>query len=185
MNAHPHASNLPPPAEAESRPLETLPDGSRVMVRPIDRNDRELERRFIKELSVESRHFRFQESMSEPSEDLLSLLTATDQSRAALGAVDPHTGRLVGVARFSENPDGTAEFAVAVSDDWQRRGVGSLLLRKLVVIARKRGILRMYSSDSCENHSMRALAQRLGFAHHSDPDDPTVVIYTTDLSPLV
>ena len=60
----------------------------------------------------------------------LSYLTEVDHhDHEALVAVDPETNEGVGVARFvrsAEDP-AVAELAVAVADDWQGQGVGSLL----------------------------------------------------------
>jgi RimJ/RimL family protein N-acetyltransferase len=162
--------------------IEVLSDGSRVIVRPIDSDDVELERRFITELSPESRRFRFLATINQPSEGLLRLLTNIDPSRdAALGALDASAERLVGVARFSSGPGGTAEVAVTVSDDWQHRGLGSVLARRLIDLARRRGIRQFYSIDSDGNRAMHRLAKKLGFDHRTDPDDATQVIYTLDL----
>ena len=162
--------------------MACLPDGTRIQVRPIGSDDVELERRFITDLSPESRRFRFLDTMTEPSEGLLRQLTTIDTARdAALGALDPKTGRLIGVARFSGESDGRAEVAVAISDDWQHRGLGSLLAGRLIDLARARGVRELYSMDSDENHVMRHFAQKLGFAEHMDPGDATQVIYSLRL----
>jgi N-acetylglutamate synthase-like GNAT family acetyltransferase len=163
--------------------LEGLPGGAELSVRPIRAQDVELERQFITGLSPESRRSRFLDTMTAPSESLLRRLTTIDPSRdAALAAVDPHTGRFVGVARFSVEQEGIAEMAVAVSDTWQHRGVGTLLARSLIAIARSRGLRQLYSVDLSDNHGMERLGHKLGFHHHVDPDDATQLIYTLDLA---
>ena len=164
---------------------EVLRDGTRVKIRPIHKQDVELERRFIEDLSPRSRHFRFLEAMRSPGEELLKQLTAIDPATAvayvALVAVGAEK-REVGVARFSAEPGGkNCEFAVTVSDDWQNRGLGTLLMRHLVDAARTRGVESMHSSDAADNDLMRKFAQHLGLQHQRDPNDATQVRYSLDV----
>lgn len=162
--------------------FECLPTGEKFIVRPVRAQDVELERQFITGLSPESRRFRFLDTMTEPSEGMLRRLTTVDASReAALAAIDPVTGRFVGVARFSVDRDGAAEIAVAVSDNWQHLGVGTLLAHRLIDIARSRRIKRLYSVDPGDNHAMRQFANGLGFRHCINPDDATQSIYSLNL----
>lgn len=163
---------------------EVLRDGSRVIVRPIRKQDIELERQFIERLSPESRHFRFLCSMKTPSEALLKTLTDIDTRReAAFIALINEAGgqREVGVARFSVTSDGKAEVAATVSDDWRHKGLGSALMRRLIDVARQHGIDELYSIDASDNEPMRELANYLGFECKTDPQDPTQVIYTLKL----
>jgi N-acetylglutamate synthase-like GNAT family acetyltransferase len=164
---------------------ETLRDGSRVTIRPISSKDVELERHFIEDLSPQSRRFRFLCSMNTPSDALLRQLTQIDgEHDAALIALDeqPAGSKEVGVARFSATADGRAEIAVAVSDEWQHRGLGTILLSRLINVARSRGIKTLYSVDSAANEPMRELAAYLGFARTTDPEDATQVIHTLKLN---
>lgn len=166
--------------------MDTLRDGSLVTIRPICKEDIELERRFISELSPEARRYRFLYTIATPSEALLQRLTDIDVRReAALIAVTEENGaaREVGVARFSRMPDGRAEVAVTVSDDWRNRGLATLLMQRLTEIARDRGIRALYSIDAGGNESMRRFATALGFERKPDPQDATQVIYTLRLEP--
>ena len=87
-----------------------------------------------------------------------------------------------GVARFSARADGhDCEFAVTVSDEWQHKGLGTLLMRRLIDVARARGIEAMHSSDAADNSLMRKFAEHLHFQHKRDPDDATLVRYSVDL----
>lgn len=167
--------------------METLLDGSRVTVRPITKNDMELERRFIEELSPEARRFRFLCGVGTPSNELLQKLTLLDAEReAAFIAVVDEGGkaREIGVARFCVLPDGTAEVAVTVSDDWRHRGLATLLMNRLIAVARTRGIRSLFSVDAGTNIPMRDFAAHMGFDRRTDPQDATQVIYTLQLQPL-
>jgi GNAT superfamily N-acetyltransferase len=164
--------------------MDTLRDGSQVTIRPVCRDDRELERQFIERLSPEARRYRFLYTIATPSEALLKRLTDIDaQNEAALMAVidEGLHQREVGVARFCRAPDGSAEVAVTVDDAWQRRGLATLLLQRLIVIARARRITALFSVDAAGNERMRELAASLGFKRKTDPEDATQVIYTLPL----
>jgi len=169
---------------AEQASIYALRNGNRVTVRPISKGDRELERQFIEGLSPTSRRFRFLGTLKSPSEALLTRLTDIDSSvDTALIALtcDGVVQREVGVARFCRQPDGAAELAVTVADDWQGKGLGTLLMQRLIEIARARGITSLYSVDSAENGAMQELADYLGFQRKPDPQDPTQVIHTLKL----
>jgi GNAT superfamily N-acetyltransferase len=165
---------------------ETLNDGTRVIIRPIHEHDGELERRFIEALSPTSRRFRFLDTMLSPSEALIKQMTKVDQKRdAAYIAVIDVDGseREIGVARFYAAPDGhDCEFAVTVADVWQMKGLGTLLVARLIEVARSRGITQMHSSDASDNTSMRKFAEHLNFQHVRDPEDATRVLYSVDLA---
>jgi GNAT superfamily N-acetyltransferase len=85
--------------------------------------------------------------MKSPSEALLKQLTAIDSSVAAAFIALIGTGpeeREIGVGKFNARADGRdCEFAVVVSDEWQHRGLGTLLMRHLIDVARSRGIKSM------------------------------------------
>ncbi len=164
---------------------ETLRDGSCITLRPISKADIGLERQFIEGLSAQARRFRFLCSIRTPSDALLKQLTDIDNTRdAALIALADEAGlqKEVGVARFSAAPDGRAEVAVAVSDDWRNKGLGTMLMKRLIQIARDRGIKALYSIDAPENEAMRELAAYLGFERRTDPDNATQVIHTLVLN---
>ncbi|HEY0232251.1 MAG TPA: GNAT family N-acetyltransferase [Dokdonella sp.] len=161
---------------------EALRDGTRVLVRPIRREDAALEREFIEHLSATSRRLRFLGSIGEPSDELIRSLTDIDYRRdVAFVAVIERDGVPceIGVSRFSLAADGqSCECAVTVADEWQNQGLGSLLMRHLIGIARQRGVRTMVSFDAADNAAMRDLAQYLGFRRERDPDDATQVIHT-------
>lgn len=165
---------------------EVLRDGSRVTIRPLLKQDIELERKFIEALSPQSRRYRFLCSIATPTEALLRQLTELDPQRdaALIALVEDHgEPREIGVARFSGVPDGKAEVAVTVSDEWQNKGLGTALMKRLIDLARQRGIREFYSIDASDNEHMRKLAEHLGFQHKTDPEDATQVIYTLQLGP--
>jgi RimJ/RimL family protein N-acetyltransferase/nucleotide-binding universal stress UspA family protein len=146
--------------EPERTPLR---DGSSVLIRPIEPEDRELLRAAFARLSERSRYMRFQSSLAELSDRQLSYLTAVDHhDHEALVALDPDTGVGVGVARFVRVSDGVAECAIVVADDWQGRGVATELLDQLVDRAREEEIDRFTALLLAENNDALRLLERLG-----------------------
>ena len=160
---------------------ETLRDHTRVVIRPLTARDVGRERDFIESLSPQSLRVRFLGQVRHPSVELIQQLTHIDYRRdVAFAAVVPDDGgeKILGVSRYSTSPDGVScECAVTVLDDWHHKGLGTLLMRHLIEVARARGILFMYSIDSAENVEMSDLAKHLGFSCHRDPQDGTQVVH--------
>ena len=178
---------LVPAASSRAAPhwTATLSDGTHVIVRPIRKEDAALERAFIRRLSPESRRLRFLGQMNDVSDELVRALTDIDYRRdVAFVALVHREGekREIGVARYGANKNGSAcECAVTVADEWRNRGLGVLLMRHLIDVARSRGIRSMYSIDEADNAPMRDLAKFLGFRRARDPDDATQVVHTLTL----
>src|SRR5262249_55908416 len=71
----------------------------------------------------------------------------------------------VGVARYvKQGCSDEAAFAIVLSDDWEGRGLGEVLLSSLIAEARQRGVRRLIGTTMSENNGMLALARRLGFS---------------------
>jgi GNAT superfamily N-acetyltransferase len=159
--------------------------GDRVVIRPLHAQDAGMERRFIEGLSPVARRFRFLDSMKSPGAALLEQLTVLDpKTDVAYVAVTEAGGqeKQVGVGRFSASSGGhDCEFAVTVTDAWQNKGLGTLLMQHLIDDARKRGIDAMHSSDAWDNDLMRRFAAHLGLQHRQDPEDATRVLYSLEL----
>lgn len=160
---------------------ETLRDQTHVLIRPITPEDHDEERAFIEALSDDARRYRFLGQVHCPSEEMLERFTHIDYvSDVAFVAVVREDGHehIVGVSRYATTVDGSqCECAVTVSDEWQNKGLGTLLMRHLIEVARANGIRRMFSIDSAANVRMGDLARYLGFDVKPDPDDATQVIH--------
>jgi GNAT superfamily N-acetyltransferase len=164
---------------------EELRDHSHVLIRPVQAQDAAEERTFIEALSPQSRRYRFLGEVRHPSSVMIERLTDIDYVHdLAFAAVvhDDSRDKFVGVARYSTSADGTdCECAVTVLDDWQGKGLGSVLMKHLIDVARSRGVKRMWSIDSAENLAMADLAHHLGFQRIHDPDDAAQVIHSLSL----
>lgn len=138
----------PDPAFVASRTaILPLPDGGRILVRPLVPGDRDELARRAAELSPRSRRLRFLQSKHELTDEELDYLTDIDyHDHFAWVARDPDVEGMpgVGIARYVRLPDepDVAEPAVTVVDDHQRRGIGSLLFGLLAATAVDHGIRR-------------------------------------------
>src|SRR5579859_2343599 len=142
----------------------SLQDGSRVLIGRVTAHDAPTLAEGFARLSEESRRLRFLASKPNLTQAELRYLTEVDgHNHEALGAIDPETGRGVGIARYvrdANNPT-RAEAAVTVADDWQRRGLGKLLLERLTDRARAEGITHFTALVASDNAGVKALVQRL------------------------
>lgn len=168
--------------------IKWLHDGTPVHFRPIDRDGFALELEFLQGLSPGMRSLRFLGLVKEPCEDVARELTDLDPAHAVgFAAVVSEEGRdrQVGAAHLRAAPSGTAcDCAVAVSDDWRRRGIGAALMRLLIEAARARGLRHMRALAPVQPDGSHHLAMRLGFQRRPDAQDPAVVLYHLDLARL-
>jgi acetyltransferase len=125
-------------------------------------------------MSWNSRHSRFLRSFRELPEPLLRQFTQVDyKTHLALIAEIFVDGReiAIGEARYVVSPHGlSAEFAVAIADEWQGCGLGSLLLARLITAAKKAGIETITGETLASNSAMLYLAQKAGFTYALDPE---------------
>ncbi len=148
--------------------METLNDGTRVLLRALRPADRELLARGFEHLSEQSRYQRFLAIKPSLSTSELEYLTnVDDEHHMAIGAGIPADGEPeepLGVARFVRYPDQpeVAEVAVTVIDEYQGKGLGRLLLEYLVEAARERGIRTFRADTFTTNLPMRALFEEIG-----------------------
>ena len=98
---------------------------------------------------------------------------------AATAMLDGET--LIGVARYvRDKKQDSAEFAIVVADAWQGRGIGKRLLAKLIEVARRRGLRRLYGDILGTNRPMLAFVRKLGFKLETH-EDPTLTRASLDL----
>jgi acetyltransferase len=157
-----------------------LSDGTDITIRPIRPEDAEMEQEFVRRLSPEAKFFRFMNSLQELSQEMLIRLTQLDYDRelALIATVERDGGETeLGVARYFTNPDGqTAEFALVIADEWQRRGLGTRLMSCLIDAAREKGFRYLQGEVLASNVKMLALMKRLEFVSRINVDDPSLVV---------
>jgi acetyltransferase len=152
-------------------------DGVEYRIRPIRADDRERDRAFIAGLSVESRRSRMLGLIREPSAELLDHVVRVDYRREmTLVAVvgEGADEAIIAVTRYGGNP-AYCEFAVAVADEWQARGIGTHLSELLFAHAKAHGVRRMYATLPADDKRMLKLADDLCMRVRRSADDNSIV----------
>jgi acetyltransferase len=153
-------------------------DGSTYRIRPIRPDDAEREREFITGLSEDSRHSRMMNGMREPSAELVAYFVNVDYQRhmafVALIGEGTHE-QFIGITRYIVEFDEQCEFAIAVMDAWQSRGVGATLATLLIEYARAHGIPQFYCQMLATNQRMINFARWLGMSSHRHPNDASLI----------
>ena len=163
-----------------------LRDGSEIILRPVRPADKTLLAEGFARLSAESRYRRFLAPMPELTDAQLRYFTDVDHhDHEAIGAVDPVSGRGVGIARFIRRADRprVAEAAVTVADEWQGLGVGTLLLDALAERAREEGVATFTAVLLATNHEMYELLENIARVRVVDRQTGTVEV-EVDLPPI-
>jgi GNAT superfamily N-acetyltransferase len=140
-----------------------LRDGSEVWIRPIEGADKKLLAEAFDHLSAESRYRRFLHTVKKLRPRDLEYLTEVDHhDHEALVALD-ESGEIVAVARYirSGSELKEAEFAIAVTDDWQGRGLGTELLLQLIARARIEGVRRFTATVLSDNREVLEFVDHL------------------------
>jgi acetyltransferase len=146
----------------------TLKDGTQVVIRPIRPEDANNLQATFRRLSMESIYLRFHSFKKElPDEEAHYLATLDYTTRMAFVAICKENDQeiVVGVARYVLLDMGKtemAESAVVVADEYQSRGIGKLLLQRLVIYARARGIRYLRGNLQVGNNRMLDLVRRGG-----------------------
>lgn len=177
------AADLPRPA-IRPYPVQyvrpwTLPDGTEIVIRPIRPEDEPAIGCFhatLSEHSVYLRYFHLMTLDRRVAHERLTRICFIDYDREmALVAdrKDPATGQheILGVGRLSKSrglPAG--EFALLVSDNFQSKGLGTELLRRLVQIGRDEGLQRITAEILAENRAMQRVSEKVGFHLKRYPD---------------
>ena len=163
---------------------EELRDGTPVTIRPIRPEDEPLMVKFHETLSEESvymRYFHMMNLTQRTAHERLTRICFIDYDREmALVAehTDPDTGEreIMGVSRLSRHgvsPD-EAEFSVLVSDRFQRRGVGTLLVGRILEVGRAEDLRRISAEILFDNRPMQNISRKLGFRLHRDTQEMVV-----------
>lgn len=153
------------------RTLE-LEDGTKVHVRPIEASDEPLLHEAVAAMSERTVYFRFFTPLKRMPDALAHRLAVVDyHDRFAIVATTHRPNgkeRILGVARY-DRAAGTdvAETAVAVVDEFQRRGLGSALLAILAKVAREQAIKTFSLIVLPENQQMLGLLRKMGWIHQA------------------
>jgi GNAT superfamily N-acetyltransferase len=176
-------TTVPDDVDAGLHWIEPLHDGSFVRIRQLTPSDARREKAFLARLPSDQRRYRFVGLVKPIDDAVVRELTCVDPTyEVALGAFAlAPTGAdeiEIGAAHYCTDAEGVhCDCSVAVDPTWQKRGVGRALMRRLIAIARRNGIHRMYAMNGGGHAGAHSLAERLGFRSRPDPEDPLVTTF--------
>ncbi len=154
-----------------------MKDGTPVVIRPIRPEDEPLMVPFHESLSEQSVYLRYFHMIAlgqRVTHERLVRICFGDFDRE-MALVAEHKGAILGVGRLSRLPGrDEAEFSVLISDKYQRRGLGTELLRRLVEVGKAEGLKRISASILPENAGMQAVCKKLGFRLEPDPEEGVI-----------
>lgn len=158
----------------------TLLDGTPVTLRPIRPEDEPLMVKFHETLSDRSVYFRWLHilglSQRIAHEQLVGMCFIDYDREMALVADyhNPQAGQdeIIGVGRLIKaHGANEAEFAILVTDQFQRKGLGTELLRRLIQFGRDEKLQRLTGDILAENLGMQETCKKLGFRLQYSPDE--------------
>lgn len=145
----------------------TTSSGLELFLRPVKMSDEDLLKEFFYSLSDRSNYRRFIMLRRRLGHEVLQKFTAIDYTRqmVILATVEEGEREMVlGVGQYVVMEDShTAEIALTVRDDYQRKGIGALLLAYLSEIARRQGLLGFTADVLGENTPVMKLVEKAGF----------------------
>lgn len=169
-----HPLYLPPPYQdsAESGGV-ILRDGTTAMIRVAMPEDREALKAFFGRLSLESKRRRFF-SFADPGMKLVDSLCDSSDPRSKLTLIVLRTvtgtPTIIATGSYVAQAEQTAEVALTVDDAFQGKGLGTLLLERLALLAVRNGIVRFWALTSTENRQMMEVFRNSGFQLHEKQD---------------
>ena len=159
----------------------TTLDGIAIRIRAIRSDDQDRLREHFRGLSEQSVYYRFMGFKRDLSPDDLKRLTELDfDNHVGLVATVTENGRerFVGVGRYIRGADPRrAEVAFAVLDALQGRGIGTLLLEHLGLIADANGVAEFEADVLGENRQMLEVFAHSGFKAHESMDSGVVHLH--------
>jgi acetyltransferase len=140
-----------------------LATGERLTVRPMQPADHDAVLTAFLALSEESFRRRFFSPVRRLLPGMAEGLTAVDDRHLTLLAFD-EAGQLVAMAEAirDRHDPGSAEFAVAVADAYQHRGIGPRLLRRLSACAAQAGVDRLTGYTQIDNQPALSMFEKAG-----------------------
>jgi acetyl coenzyme A synthetase (ADP forming)-like protein len=143
-----------------------LRDGTSAAIRLAQPDDCEAMKNFFAALSSESQRRRFF-GFGRPAEKLVKAFCDPSTPRKQLSLIVSRSGqngpRIIATGNYIALDDNTAEVAMAVDDAFHGKGIGTLLLERLTLLAVKNGFRRFRALTLSENKPMLEVFQQSGF----------------------
>ncbi|MFE2560411.1 GNAT family N-acetyltransferase [Streptomyces sp. NPDC059352] len=160
------------PRLPHSQDVLTLPEGNEITVRRADQRDVPAARAMHDRCSDRTLGLRYHGPIGDADRYLDHLLSPRFGRTLA---VQTTSGRLVALGHLLWDGDET-EVALMVEDDWQRRGIGSELLGRLVAMAEEAGCESVYAVTQASNTGMVAAMRALNLPLDYQIEEGTLVI---------
>lgn len=160
-----------------------LRDGTCINIRPIRGEDEPLMRLFFETLSEESLFFRFGLRRVNMPHVYLARFCQVDYDRdlAFLAVAEGKEGVIIGDVRLNRLSDlETAELSFAVADEWQKRGIGSILMEYCLAVASEIGLKTLLMEIIKDNWRMLKFGQKYFFKRlpSAEADDLVEMVLT-------
>jgi len=168
-----------PPASATLAPVTELRtrSGQPLLVRSASPEDASLLVAFFERVSAEDLRFRFLSAVHHVPAGQIQAMTEVDHQRSENFLAFDEEGEMVATAVLGcDAVFDTAEVAIAIRRDCKGRGIGWTLLDHVARAAKARGIKRLQSIESRDNHAAIELEREMGFSARECPDDPSLVL---------
>ena len=167
---------VPKPPLDVRRWEEKLRDGREIRVRAARLTDEAKVQELLYGLSPESVYSRYHHLRTRyPRDEIQALLDADPQRGCAFVAELPEDGTLIGLTRYDLDPvSGIGELGIVIADAWQRKGVGTALMRRMVEVGKAHGLKGLRADVLAVNSAMIALLRDVGADEVPPPDGGVV-----------
>ncbi len=160
----------------------TMKDGSPVTIRPIRPEDEPQVAKFhetLSDRSVYQRYLHMLKLSQRVAHERLTRICFIDYDRemALVAEAKDASGecRIIAVGRLKKTHGANeAEFALIISDEFQNRGLGAELLRRLIEVAKDEKMNRVTADILPDNFVMQRICEKVGFGLKRSADDPVV-----------
>jgi acetate---CoA ligase (ADP-forming) len=160
-----------PPLSSENQEAGQviLRDGTTASLRPTRADDRAMIQEFIDRLSLASRRHRFFSETTPPVDAIASLCDSSNPSKQLTVVVTRTIAgqpRIIAAGSYWARTADQAEVAMAVDDDFHGKGLGTILLERLGMLAIHRGFTRLWAVTHSDNLAMREVFRESGYPVH-------------------
>ena len=160
-------------------------------MRTLTPADAQLLIEIFEHMSPDSRYLRFNQALANPDPQLVAAEAAeladvtTEEGEAWIAFVDDEAGTPIPVAgmRYIRTGEEEAEISIAVRDDYQRQGIGTVLLNFTAQQAHKAGVRRLMAMIQYENMALRSILNKIRLPVKRQQDGPDILL-EIDLTPL-
>jgi len=156
----------------------SLRDGSSIHIRPIRPEDEQSIKEMFYSFSEKTVYLRYHGTLKSMPHNRLQVFCNVDYDTemaivACVGSADDQD--IIGVGRYMTDPaKESAELAFVVRDDWQRKGLGTILFNELIQIGRDQGIHKFNADVLAENSGMLKIFHRSGMIVETSSEEGVV-----------